>query len=76
MVIGILKLVIMYLQIGTVSLESTLLKIEKPSKADKKLIKNKKNKNYIFKLLERPACGVDTIILVSKKESNGLKIVA
>ena len=65
-----------FLQIGTVSLESKLLKIEKPSKADKKLIKNKKNKNYIFKLLERPACGVDTIILVSKRESNGLKIVA
>ena len=37
-----------FLQIGTVSLESKLPKIEKPSKADKKLIKNKKNKNYYF----------------------------
>ena len=67
---------IVFLQIGTVSLESKLVKIEKPTKADKKKIKNKKNKNYIFKLLERPVCGIDTIILVSKKESNGLKIVA
>jgi translation initiation factor 2 subunit 3 len=65
-----------FLQIGTVSLEAKLTKIEKPTKADKKLLKNKKNKNYIFKLLERPACGINTIILVSKKENNGLKIVA
>ena len=65
-----------FLQIGTVSLESKLIKIEKPTKADKKSLQNKKNKNYIFKLLERPACGIDTIILVSKKENNGLKIVA
>ena len=65
-----------FLQIGTVSLEAKLTKIEKPTKADKKLLKNKKNKNYIFKLIERPACGIDTIILVSKKENNGLKIVA
>lgn len=65
-----------FLQIGTVSLESKLMKIEKPTKADKKMIKNKKNKNYVFKLLERPACGIDTIILVSRKENTGLKIVA
>ena len=65
-----------FLQIGTVSLESLLLKIEKLSKADKKLVKNKKNKNYVFKLLERPACDIDTIVLVSRKDINGLKIVA
>ena len=37
------------------------------------MIKNKKNKNYIFKLLERPACGIDTIILVVEKRIMVLK---